>query len=66
MSRPCAAPLSAAYGGGSFRRHLKAALDAGLAVDVRIDPQLSIDVDTVDDCRLPLVAPLLVDVLGRP
>jgi 2-phospho-L-lactate guanylyltransferase len=66
MSRPCDAPLAAAYGRGSFRRHLAAARAADLAVTVRHDPQLSIDVDTIDDCRHPLVAPLLADVLGAP
>jgi 2-phospho-L-lactate guanylyltransferase len=64
MSRPCDAALSAAYGGGSFRRHLAAALRTGLPVSVRADPHLSIDVDTIDDCRHPLVAPLLGPLLG--
>jgi 2-phospho-L-lactate guanylyltransferase len=65
MSRPCAASMSAAYGGGSFRRHLEAALAVGLPVSIRVDPQLSIDVDTIDDCRHPQVATLLRPVLGE-
>lgn len=56
LARPCRADLPADYGGGSFRRHLAAALSTGLAVSVRRDPHLSIDVDTIDDCRHPDVA----------
>jgi 2-phospho-L-lactate guanylyltransferase len=59
LSRPTAVALPADYGGGSFRRHLEAGLATGLPVSVRRDLRLSIDVDTVDDCRHPLVAPLL-------
>lgn len=65
MSRPCDVTMPAAYGAGSFHRHLHAALSAGLPVSVRADPHLSIDVDTVDDCRHPLVAPVLRPVLGE-
>jgi 2-phospho-L-lactate guanylyltransferase len=59
LSRPTALALRAEYGGGSFRRHLTAGLASGAPVVVRRDARLSIDVDTVDDCRHPLVAPLL-------
>jgi 2-phospho-L-lactate guanylyltransferase len=59
LSRPTAVRLAAEYGGGSFRRHLAAALASGVPVVVRRDARLSIDVDTVDDCRHPLVAPML-------
>ena len=65
MSRPCDVRLHAAYGAGSFRSHLAAALSADLPVSIRIDPRLSIDIDTIDDCRDPLVAPLLRTVLGE-
>ncbi len=65
MSRPCDVRLRAAYGAGSFRSHLAAALAADLPVSVRIDARLSIDIDTIDDCRDPLVAPLLRTVLGE-
>jgi 2-phospho-L-lactate guanylyltransferase len=59
LSRPTSIALPAEYGGGSFRRHLAAGLASGSPVAVRRDPRLSIDVDTVDDCRHPLVAPVL-------
>jgi 2-phospho-L-lactate guanylyltransferase len=65
MSRPCDAAVASAYGPGSFDRHLSGALAAGLPVSVRADPFLSIDIDTVDDIRHPLVAPLLRPVLGE-
>lgn len=59
LSRPCRADLPAEYGGGSFGRHLAAALASGVAVSVRNDPRLSIDVDTIADCRHPEVAAAL-------
>jgi len=62
LSRPTSIALAAEYGGGSFQRHFAAAIDAGLPVSVRRDPSLSIDVDTVDDCRHPRVAPLLTSI----
>ena len=61
LSRPAALRLRAEYGGGSFDRHLRAALASGVPVSVRLDPRLAIDVDTIDDCRHPQVAPLLRD-----
>lgn len=64
LSRPCDIELPATYGPGSFRRHLHAALASGRPVSVRSDTPLSIDVDTVDDCCHPLVAPLVRAVLG--
>jgi 2-phospho-L-lactate guanylyltransferase len=59
LSRPASLQLRAEYGGGSFGRHLQAALRSGVPVSVRLDPKLAIDVDTIDDCRHPEVAPLL-------
>lgn len=65
LSRPCNADMNALYGPGSFRRHFDAAISTGLPVSVRFDPHLSIDIDTIDDCRHPLVAPLLRPILGE-
>jgi 2-phospho-L-lactate guanylyltransferase len=59
LSRPTTLAIPAEYGAGSFARHLVAALASGAPVSVRLDPRLSIDVDTIADCRHPDVAPLL-------
>lgn len=64
IARPTAVELPAEYGAGSFRRHLDAALATTSAVQVRRDPYLSIDVDTVDDCRHPIAAAVLRPFLG--
>jgi 2-phospho-L-lactate guanylyltransferase (CobY/MobA/RfbA family) len=56
LGRPCHVALAADYGRGSFSRHLAAALATGVAVTVRVDHHLAIDVDTIDDCRHPDVA----------
>ena len=58
------ATLAAEYGAGSFDRHLVAALSTGAAVQVRSDPFLSIDIDTVDDCHHPIAAAVLRPFLG--
>ena len=47
------------YGPGSFRRHLDAAMAAGLAVEVRRDPLLGLDIDTPADLRHPRVVEVL-------
>jgi 2-phospho-L-lactate guanylyltransferase len=65
LSRPTTIELPASYGAASSARHLAAAIAAGVPVSVRTDPELAIDVDTIDDCRHPLVAPLLRDVVHR-
>jgi len=65
LARPCRVTLPASYGGGSFRSHLDAALASGSPVTIRIDQHLSIDIDTIDDCRHPLVAAVLRPVLGE-
>ncbi len=57
LARPCATTIPASYGAGSFRRHLAYALAAGGPVMVRIDAELSLDLDTVEDLRHPLVWP---------
>lgn len=61
--RPVLADVPAAYGGGSFRRHLGAALATGLPVTVRDDAQLSLDLDTRRDLEHPLVAPVVSPLL---
>jgi 2-phospho-L-lactate guanylyltransferase len=64
LARPTDAAVPASYGGGSFRRHLAAAMATGCRVSVRRDPLLSIDVDTLDDLAHPLVRPVLAHVEG--
>ena len=59
LSRPTSVAIRAEYGAGSFARHVTAALASGAAVAVRRDALLSVDVDTIADCRHPEVAPLL-------
>lgn len=65
LSRPTALGLPAGYGAGSFATHLAAALATGAPVQVRIDAHLSIDIDTVDDCRHPIAAAILRPFLGE-
>lgn len=65
LTRPTGVALPADYGPASFARHLDAALESGVAVQVRVDPFLSIDIDTVDDCRHPVAADVLRPVLGE-
>jgi 2-phospho-L-lactate/phosphoenolpyruvate guanylyltransferase len=64
LARPCDTSLPASYGPASFTAHYRAAMMSGLPVVVRNDPRLALDIDTVDDCRHPLVAPVLRDVIG--
>jgi 2-phospho-L-lactate/phosphoenolpyruvate guanylyltransferase len=60
MSFPSSSPLLASYGGGSFSRHLAQALRMGTAeVEVRCDPDLSLDLDTERDLSHPLIRPLV-------
>jgi 2-phospho-L-lactate guanylyltransferase len=60
MSFPAAHRLRAAYGGGSFGRHLRQALAMGtVPVEVRSDPHLSVDLDTPRDLAHPLIAKVL-------
>ena len=60
MSFPTAHPLQAAYGGGSFERHLHQALAiSAVEVEVRRDPQLSLDLDTARDLSHPLIQKVL-------
>jgi 2-phospho-L-lactate/phosphoenolpyruvate guanylyltransferase len=60
MSFPAAHRLHASYGGGSFARHLGQALAmATVPVEVRSDPQLSLDLDTPRDLSHPLITKVL-------
>lgn len=63
QSLPCAVHLPAQYGAGSFSAHLAQALTSGVSVTVRFDERLALDIDTIDDCRHPLVARLLQPIL---
>jgi 2-phospho-L-lactate guanylyltransferase len=65
LARPTAIALPAAYGAASFERHLQGALAEGHRVTVRADVELSIDLDTVDDLRHPLVARRVGPVLAQ-
>lgn len=58
-SMPTDMPFEFAYGAGSFRRHLAAAIEAGLTVQVRRDGLLGIDIDTPSDLTHPLVQEVL-------
>ena len=60
MSFPADATIRAAYGGGSFRRHLEQATrDGRVPVEVRDDRDLSLDVDTLADLNHPLIREVL-------
>jgi 2-phospho-L-lactate/phosphoenolpyruvate guanylyltransferase len=48
-----------AYGPGSFQRHLALATASGVAVAVRRDPLLSLDIDLPSDLTHPLVQEVL-------
>lgn len=60
MSFPLHRRLRASYGGGSFTRHLRQAMAYDdVAVEVRSDPDLSLDLDTVHDLTHPLIREVL-------
>ena len=59
IALPTALAFQFAYGPGSFRRHLAAAIGAGHSVRVRRDPLLAADIDTPDDLAHPLVQEVL-------
>jgi 2-phospho-L-lactate/phosphoenolpyruvate guanylyltransferase len=67
MSFPAHAPLRSSYGGGSFGRHLAQARqlcsDHGVSVEVRSDPDLSLDLDTPADLNHPLIREVLPEWL---
>lgn len=64
LARPCSANVPASYGSGSYRAHLRAALAAGLPVDVVHDIRLALDIDRASDCTHPLVADLIRPVVA--
>ena len=55
LSFPLTDSIPASYGPGSFRRHLAAARQLGITVEVRSDHDLSLDVDTPDDLDHPRI-----------
>jgi len=59
VALPTDAPMELSYGAGSFRRHLEAAMATGLAVEVRRDPLLALDVDTPTELSHPLIREVL-------
>lgn len=59
MSFPLTDAIMAAYGAWSFERHLAAAQMVGIAVEVRADPDLALDIDTPDDLTHPLIREVL-------
>jgi len=59
IAMPVGVELPAAYGGGSFRRHVSAARATCLRIEVRPDPRLSLDVDTPVDLTHPALLPHL-------
>lgn len=59
MSFPTDRPMHAAYGAGSFRRHLAAALERGGPVGVVRDRFLALDIDDARDLAHPLVQEVL-------
>lgn len=63
VATPLRFGFRAAYGVGSFERHLHALRQAGVPVDVRADPLLAIDIDTADDLSHPLVQEVLPEWL---
>lgn len=64
ISRPTSCEVPAEYGGGSFGRHLAQALGCGVPVTVRHDARFSLDVDTIDHCRDPRIAPVIAALLA--
>ncbi len=61
---PTRARVAAAYGPGSFRRHLAAALDTGCPVCVIREVELGLDIDQPRDLDHPLVRSVVAEILG--
>jgi 2-phospho-L-lactate guanylyltransferase (CobY/MobA/RfbA family) len=60
MSFPTSAPIPASYGANSFERHLvHASKHARRTVEIRIDAELSIDIDTPSDLTHPILRKVL-------
>ncbi|MFK7918081.1 MAG: 2-phospho-L-lactate guanylyltransferase [Ilumatobacter sp.] len=51
--------VTASYGSRSFERHRDTATAAGLSIEVRRDPELSLDLDTPHDLTHPLLREVL-------
>jgi 2-phospho-L-lactate guanylyltransferase (CobY/MobA/RfbA family) len=49
LSMPVDCPMPTAYGPGSFDNHVALARTVGLECDIIDDPDLALDLDTVDD-----------------
>lgn len=64
MALPARNAISASYGAGSFRRHLSAAMAAGLAVTVVRDAHLALDIDQPADLDHPWVRPIVDTVVN--
>ncbi len=58
-SFPLAHPIRASYGKQSFGRHLALALAQRVPIEVRVDPLLSLDVDTAADLTHPYIKEVL-------
>jgi 2-phospho-L-lactate guanylyltransferase len=56
LGSPVTAPITAAYGARSFEAHLAQAIATGLAVEVRRDARLALDVDTPAQLTHPAVS----------
>jgi 2-phospho-L-lactate guanylyltransferase len=60
MSFPTSAPIPASYGANSFERHrAHATADAARIIEIRVDAELSIDIDTPDDLTHPILRKVL-------
>ncbi len=59
LSFPLDRPIEAAYGPGSFARHCEAARQRGLAVEIRADVRLALDIDNASDLTHPLLRKVL-------
>jgi 2-phospho-L-lactate guanylyltransferase len=59
ISLPIGVPFTFAYGPGSFRRHVDAAVASGRPLIVRRDPMFALDIDTPADLDHPLVQEVL-------
>lgn len=55
LSYPLTDAIAASYGPASFARHFAAAQERGIAVEVRVDHDLSLDIDTPDDLIHPRI-----------
>jgi 2-phospho-L-lactate guanylyltransferase len=64
LAFPLASGMRAAYGAGSFRRHLSAAMTLGVQVSVVRDAHLAIDLDEPADLEHPLIAAAVLSVVG--